>query len=162
MWPNPQETADLVTFNEEILQENFIFCAVLQTLVQNEILLIFFSKSNVFDPTLNNIKDVLVICKVTRREFTSLSILLKVKSLPFRSFRDSGFWYFSRVSLLQLDERRSRIWISGIPNPPSVLKESWPSLDSVKNTEIWYVLIHVLQKTKQIPEKSKGSLLELF
>ena len=25
MWPNPQETADLVTFTEEILNENFIF-----------------------------------------------------------------------------------------------------------------------------------------
>ena len=29
MWPNPQEIADLVTFNDEILNENFIFCAVL-------------------------------------------------------------------------------------------------------------------------------------
>ena len=28
MWPNPQETADLVTFTEEILMKNFIFCAV--------------------------------------------------------------------------------------------------------------------------------------
>ena len=28
MWPNPQETSDLVTFTEEILNENFIFCAV--------------------------------------------------------------------------------------------------------------------------------------
>ena len=28
MWPNPQETADLVTFTEEILNGNFIFCAV--------------------------------------------------------------------------------------------------------------------------------------
>ena len=28
MRPNPQETADLVTFSEEILNENFIFCAV--------------------------------------------------------------------------------------------------------------------------------------
>ena len=27
MWPNPQETADLVTFTEEILMENLIFCA---------------------------------------------------------------------------------------------------------------------------------------
>ena len=27
MWPNPQETADLVTFTEEILNGNFIFCA---------------------------------------------------------------------------------------------------------------------------------------
>ena len=25
MWPNPQEAADLVTFTEEILKENFIF-----------------------------------------------------------------------------------------------------------------------------------------
>ena len=25
MWPNPQETADLVTFTEEILNGNFIF-----------------------------------------------------------------------------------------------------------------------------------------
>ena len=25
MWPNPQETADLVTFTEEILMENFYF-----------------------------------------------------------------------------------------------------------------------------------------
>ena len=30
MWPDPQETADLVTFTEEILNENFIFCAVWQ------------------------------------------------------------------------------------------------------------------------------------
>ena len=28
MWPNPQETADLVTFAEEILNGNFIFCPV--------------------------------------------------------------------------------------------------------------------------------------
>ena len=28
MWPNPQEIADLATFTEEILMENFIFCAV--------------------------------------------------------------------------------------------------------------------------------------
>ena len=28
MWPNPQENADLVTFTEEILNGNFIFCAV--------------------------------------------------------------------------------------------------------------------------------------
>ena len=28
MGPNPQETADLVTFTVEILNENFIFCAV--------------------------------------------------------------------------------------------------------------------------------------
>ena len=28
MWLNPQETAELVTFTEEILMENFIFCAV--------------------------------------------------------------------------------------------------------------------------------------
>ena len=32
MWPNPQETADLVTFTEETLMEKFIFCAVLVTL----------------------------------------------------------------------------------------------------------------------------------
>ena len=29
MWPNTQDTADLVTFTEEALMENFIFCAVL-------------------------------------------------------------------------------------------------------------------------------------
>ena len=28
MWTNPQETASLVTFTDEILIENFIFCAV--------------------------------------------------------------------------------------------------------------------------------------
>ena len=28
MWPNPQETADMVTFTAEILNEIFIFCAV--------------------------------------------------------------------------------------------------------------------------------------
>ena len=28
MWPNPQFPADLVTFNEKSLMENFIFCAV--------------------------------------------------------------------------------------------------------------------------------------
>ena len=28
MWPNLQETVDLVTITEEILNENFIFCAV--------------------------------------------------------------------------------------------------------------------------------------
>ena len=28
MWPNPQEIADLVTFTEKSLIENFIFCAV--------------------------------------------------------------------------------------------------------------------------------------
>ena len=31
MLPNPQETADLVTFTEEILNEDFIFCAVINT-----------------------------------------------------------------------------------------------------------------------------------
>ena len=30
MWPNPQETADLVTFIEKSLIENFIFGAVFQ------------------------------------------------------------------------------------------------------------------------------------
>ena len=30
MWPNPQFPADLVTFTEEILMENLIFCAVLE------------------------------------------------------------------------------------------------------------------------------------
>ena len=28
MWPNLEETSDLTTFTEEILMENFIFCAV--------------------------------------------------------------------------------------------------------------------------------------
>ena len=28
MWPNPQETSDLVTFSKKSLMENFIFCAV--------------------------------------------------------------------------------------------------------------------------------------
>ena len=28
MWPNPQFFADVVTFTEEILIENFSFCAV--------------------------------------------------------------------------------------------------------------------------------------
>ena len=28
MWPNPQEITDLVTFTEETLMENFIFCSV--------------------------------------------------------------------------------------------------------------------------------------
>ena len=28
MWPNPQETADLVSFTEETSMENFIYCAV--------------------------------------------------------------------------------------------------------------------------------------
>ena len=28
MWPNPQETADLVTFTEEILNGKLHFCAV--------------------------------------------------------------------------------------------------------------------------------------
>ena len=29
MWPYPQEAADLVTFTEESLMENFIFCAMI-------------------------------------------------------------------------------------------------------------------------------------
>ena len=29
MWPNPKQTADLVTFTAEFLMENFIFCTVL-------------------------------------------------------------------------------------------------------------------------------------
>ena len=29
MWPNPQETADLVKFPKKSLMENFIFCAVI-------------------------------------------------------------------------------------------------------------------------------------
>ena len=28
MWPNPEETADLVTFTEDSLMKNFGFCAV--------------------------------------------------------------------------------------------------------------------------------------
>ena len=28
MWPDPQETAGLVKFTEEILMKNWIFCAV--------------------------------------------------------------------------------------------------------------------------------------
>ena len=31
MWPNLQEIAHLVTFTEEILMKNLIFCAVLDT-----------------------------------------------------------------------------------------------------------------------------------
>ena len=31
MWPNPQETADLVTFTEEILKGKLHFCAVKET-----------------------------------------------------------------------------------------------------------------------------------
>ena len=30
MWPNPQETADLITFPKKSLIENFIFCAVVE------------------------------------------------------------------------------------------------------------------------------------
>ena len=48
MWPNPQETGDLVTFTEEILMENFTFSAVCekqgifyQALCQEELFLIF-------------------------------------------------------------------------------------------------------------------------
>ena len=37
MWPNPEETADLVTFNEGILTENFIFCVV--TVIKIEIMI---------------------------------------------------------------------------------------------------------------------------
>ena len=29
MWPNPQKTADFVTFTEETFKENFIFYAVI-------------------------------------------------------------------------------------------------------------------------------------
>ena len=32
MWPNPPFSADLVTFTEEVLNGNFIFCAVLKML----------------------------------------------------------------------------------------------------------------------------------
>ena len=28
MWPNRQETADLVTFTEDTLVESFVFCAL--------------------------------------------------------------------------------------------------------------------------------------
>ena len=35
MWPNSQETADLVTFTEEIINGNFIFCAVLHLEPEN-------------------------------------------------------------------------------------------------------------------------------
>ena len=31
MWPNPQETADLVTFTEQSLMKNFIFSGVNNT-----------------------------------------------------------------------------------------------------------------------------------
>ena len=34
MLPNPQEIADLVTFTEETLTENFIFCAVPATFLR--------------------------------------------------------------------------------------------------------------------------------
>ena len=33
MWPNPQETVDLVTFTEKSLMENFIFCTLWTVLV---------------------------------------------------------------------------------------------------------------------------------
>ena len=33
MWPNPQETGDLVTFTEEILNRKLHFCAVIVTTV---------------------------------------------------------------------------------------------------------------------------------
>ena len=32
MWPNPEFPVDLVTFIEEILTENFIFCVVIGSL----------------------------------------------------------------------------------------------------------------------------------
>ena len=35
MSPNPQETADLVTFTEEILNGKLHFCAVLQSNLKN-------------------------------------------------------------------------------------------------------------------------------
>ena len=35
MWPNPRETADLVTFSEEFLMENLIFCSVIKTVYKN-------------------------------------------------------------------------------------------------------------------------------
>ena len=38
MWPNPQETVDLVTFTEEILNGNFIFCAVVPGKVKTLVL----------------------------------------------------------------------------------------------------------------------------
>ena len=31
MWPNPQFPADLVTFTEETVMENFIICALLSS-----------------------------------------------------------------------------------------------------------------------------------
>ena len=37
MWPNPQFPADFVTFNEEILNGNFIFCAAPQSFKSSEV-----------------------------------------------------------------------------------------------------------------------------
>ena len=37
MSPNPQETADLVTFTEENLMENFIFCAAVLEKLKNSL-----------------------------------------------------------------------------------------------------------------------------
>ena len=36
MLPNPQETADLVIFTEEILIEDFIFCAVVLDIARDQ------------------------------------------------------------------------------------------------------------------------------
>ena len=49
MWPNPQKTADLVTFTKEILNENLhflcgVFCGNLDTKTYKNIQLILFFK----------------------------------------------------------------------------------------------------------------------
>ena len=46
MWPNPQETADLVAFTEEIFNEKYHFCAVLYLKKKKSG---FYAKKNFFE-----------------------------------------------------------------------------------------------------------------
>ena len=41
MWPNPQETADLVTFTEEILNGNLTFCVVSEYRQSSKLIVIY-------------------------------------------------------------------------------------------------------------------------
>ena len=49
MWPNPQETLDLVTFTEGILNGNFIFVQCLQKYVKKGHFVIFLLSQNNLD-----------------------------------------------------------------------------------------------------------------
>ena len=85
MWPIPQFPADLVTFTEETLNEDFIFCAGFFMLLRKNL-----------DPQRHRFQGVVIFCKVICRSFTpfhATDVILH----PWRDQKNSDFLLFSRV-----------------------------------------------------------------